>query len=208
MPTNAEYMTLVGDNRIISLINDDGQATGVAVPKTLENTLYAPAVPGDDQEGNRKIIIKMRVNGVWTTQEPVVDAYEEDKLFRLKVEVPKGVIASPGPHVGNAVQNIVVNNPIVAADTPLLSYMPLAYAIPANETCYPEVLVASPIRDEVGPSFSPNQALQSVDIQIRQYGTDPAYYAPAGDPPLPQPPTFDNEMLFYVIVEWPHSLGR
>ena len=198
MPTNAEYMTLVGDNRIVSLINDTG--AGVAVPKTLENTLYSPREPGDDQPGNRKIIIKMRIGPIWDDQE-LLPENAEDSDFILKVEVPKGIITGPGVHTGNAVQEFAYNTPPETHDTPLLSYFPMAYAIPQNETCYPELLFATPVIN------SPDEDAQTVDILIRQANLAAPYYAPIVPAP-PAPPVFPNYMLFYVVVDWSYSASR
>lgn len=197
MPTNAQYMTLVGDNRIVSLMNDDGVAPGaVAVPKTLENFLYAPAEPGDDQEGNRKIVIMMKVAPIWQEKKGP-PPYAEDLLFRLKVRVPKGIITGPGPNTGNAVQLFTASDPAAAGDTPKLSYFPYAYALPQNETCYPEYLVAQPVDSD--PPVSPDPVAQTVDIQIRQAGIDPN---------IMPPPIFANVLLFLVVVDWSYSASR
>ena len=142
MPTAAQYLTIVGDERIVSLQNADP----TDVPKNLD---FAPPIgiypngPGTPQKGNRKIAIKVLV--------PVEGAdpqYDADQTLTLKVKVPDGNLAAPGLQKFDAT-------------TPEGDYLPQAKLIAQNLTAISKFAYATPI---IG---SENVADQTLDILIQ-----------------------------------------
>jgi len=185
MPTNAKYMTIIGDNRIVSLQN----GAGVDVPKTLEYDLFAgwgagTTGEGDDQPGNRQIAIMMLLAPIW--QEKKEPVYEDDDSYILRVRVPQGIIAAPG------IQRFVANTPLQATDTPRKAFFPQAYVIPQNATCRAVGLAATPI------VASADQANQTLDIGITQFNVEPVQPK--------QGPSYLNYLLFLVKVDWSHTI--
>jgi len=106
MATYAKYLNIIGNERIVSFLNDIGDS----IPKTLEADLGL-RVPSNPPQGNRKIVLMVKVEG----EEGVSP---EDQLLHLKVKVPDGIIK-------NGVQKFT-------AETPQLDYYPAVKVAPNN----------------------------------------------------------------------------
>lgn len=106
MTTYAKYLNIIGNERIVSFLNDNGDP----IPRTLEDDLGL-RTPSNPPQGNRKIVIMVKVEG----PEGVAP---DDQLLHLKVKVPDGIIK-------NGVQKFTAN-------TPQLDYYPAVKVTPNN----------------------------------------------------------------------------
>lgn len=120
MATTAQYMAIIGANRIVSFVNDDADV----IPASLEAAIYTDT-PGTPRVGNRKIVLLVAI----TTPNAGQDSPDSDLV--LKVRVPAGVVAA---HVQK-----------FDANTPQLDYYPYVKVSSMNPNCYVERVSAAPL---------------------------------------------------------------
>jgi hypothetical protein len=117
MPTNAEYVVLIGEERIVSVINDGGN--GVAVPKE-DVTGGGQIQENHPDKGNRKIVMGLKIapdqGGILV----------EDQQISIRVKVPDGLIRHNIQRFKFDLSNITpdTNNP--------LDFVPFAKIFPQN----------------------------------------------------------------------------
>jgi len=178
MPTSAEYLVIQGDERIVSIINDNG--SGVAVPK-FDDTLGGILPPYQPDKANRKIILELFLS----LEQGAIRA--EDQKISVRVKVPAGILRSHKQRFQFDFTKDADYN------TSLFVFSPIIRIIPA-EAGPPISAVGSSVYDAkvfgaiaVSAPNVPDEEDQSIIVRIVNQGGDAA-------------------LAFYVEIDWSHSI--
>lgn len=161
MPTSAGYVALIGEERIISVINDGGN--GVAVPK-LDVTSGGLFPPNHPDKGNRKIILGFDIQLEQGAIRP------EDQSISIRVKVPAGIIRN---HLQRFKLNLAAPTP-ENSDNPL-DFSPIARIVPQSGAVISARVFAS-LR--ATPPNEPDAETQTLVIGVENDGgTDQLNFA-------------------------------
>jgi hypothetical protein len=193
MPTNSAYTALVGKERIISVLNNDGEPPDAVPLADLEIDYFRVLIPtfplSHPSKGNRKVLLIFQMDALGG------QSVVEDDQIAVRVKVPAGVIK-------DSIQRfkfdatIDYTNPdpaAIARTTSPFDYMPVTRIIPLDRDTISEDTVAYPIvfPSPVKPWQYPDEQDQSIVVVVERY-----------------PANGGAGSQFFLEIDWYHTIDN
>ena len=182
MPTSAAYAVIIGEDRIVSAINDNG--AGVALPKIDTTGGGLLAEPKSRDKGNRKIILSIEVN----LEEQSQEIRPEDRNISIRVKVPAGIIR-------DRISRFKFDGLVVPGySTNFKDYIPLMKVFPNTGTngAIGTYTIDAKVYATLGgitPPNAPDEETQTVVVSVRNGGGA-------------------NPLAFILEIDWQHSINN